>query len=190
MKTSVPISANTQYRIKPTEHGYIVRFEQGEYNRKNKVGITIPYGLIVVVCLIVLLVFWGNGQLSLLEPKPTGDTLNSVENGGVLESQGTGSVWLKTGYLFSDSDERYLTADDIMMLSQIDGYSQKELLRFAVNEIYARHHYLFSDEEYLVFFNRYAWYDGYLDAESSVSSFNEVEHKNIAILLEAEEGCK
>ena len=98
-----------------------------------------------------------------------------------------GTSWETTGFLFPDSDVKYLTGSDIMALTEIDGWSMASLTQMAINEIYARHNYLFSSEEILSFFSSYSWYDGYLNAEKSAANFNKIEWANISYLKDIKE---
>lgn len=94
--------------------------------------------------------------------------------------------WIESGFLFKDSDSRYLNEDDIIMLSQIEGVNDADLIRYAINEIYARHNYSFAVEEYSDFFQNYDWYDGYLNGEEAFSELNEFEQRNMEFLIEKE----
>lgn len=73
-------------------------------------------------------------------------------------------------YIFEDSNSRYLTNSDLYGLSS-------EELRYARNEIYARHGRRFKDEQLQSYFNSKSWYQGYRD-EIPDSELNAVEIAN------------
>ena len=91
-----------------------------------------------------------------------------------------------TGFAFPQSDTIVLTQADINSLHLVEGYSYEDMLRFAINEMYARRGYLFQTERYAQFYNNYAWYYGYLSADETVTHFGEVEWYNLNLLLSAE----
>jgi len=81
-----------------------------------------------------------------------------------------------SAYIFSDSDTRLLTEDDVKNLS-------KEQLRIARNEIYARHNCSFKDETLMNYFKEHiSSYDGTGESASDFSSLNEVETQNITFI--------
>ncbi len=55
------------------------------------------------------------------------------------------------GQIFYDSDSRILSERDVSALS-------KEQVRYAINEIYARHGYKFSDKELYDYYSKQEWY--------------------------------
>lgn len=77
------------------------------------------------------------------------------------------------------SDYRYITYDDIM-------YMDRESIRFAKNEIYARHGYIFKSKDlYEYFFNATDWYYPTISSENwSDNYFNEYEKANVKFLQE------
>ena len=80
-------------------------------------------------------------------------------------------------YLFP-SDTELLTTEYLDTLSD----DQINLIR---NEIYARHGYIFKKEVYKNYFESQSWYHGYdSDMDNVQKSFNEIERKNIDILVE------
>ncbi len=80
------------------------------------------------------------------------------------------------GFIFPNSDTQILDTAAIAALSDAD-------LRCAINEIYARHGYLFADEELLAYFRQFSWYQGTVSGESFDDSvFNETERENLRLL--------
>ena len=92
------------------------------------------------------------------------------------------------GFVFEDSNVRILTDADLMSIyeMQTSEYDAKIILRLAINEIYARHNYKFTEAEFAEFYSQYSWYNGYLSAEEACSQFNNVENQNLSFLIMAE----
>ena len=84
-------------------------------------------------------------------------------------------------YLLPDSASRYMTSEDLAPLS-------KEELRFARNEIFARHGRLFTDQELQDYFNAQSWYKGYIKPQNFDSSvLNDFERYNVAFISKYED---
>ena len=89
--------------------------------------------------------------------------------------------WEREEYIIPDSDKRYLTDEDLQGMDE----SQ---LRFARNEIYARHGRSFQTPDLNNYFNSKSWYDGYIPMESFDDSvLNEYEKANLE-LIKSKEG--
>lgn len=187
MKASLQLPPNSQYTVRETEDSHVIRFENTKYVPSHRTGFSISWRTIFLIFIFVLILILCT-HISSHPDKTLPDASPSVSTTPSFSAEQTSplSLWTETGLLFPDSNTRYLDESDIISLSQIEGYTEAELLRYAVNEIYARHHYLFSNDKYVQFFNSYEWYDGYLTAEEASALFNSVEHKNIAFLLDAE----
>lgn len=89
-------------------------------------------------------------------------------------------------YIISDSSTRQLTASELSVYT-------KEELGYIRNEIYARHHYKFSVQEYADYFGTKSWYTGLYDVnefqkrmDSGVDSFNFCEQANIMLIYDLE----
>ena len=83
-------------------------------------------------------------------------------------------------YILPDSDKRYYTAAELENLSA-------EELRYARNEIYARHGLIFDDWDLKNYFLQKSWYHGsnsirYFDD----SCFNEYERANLQLIIDVE----
>lgn len=84
------------------------------------------------------------------------------------------------GFVFQDSDSRYLTVADLRLLSDQE-------LRIARNEIYARRGRKFTDTNLRNHFNGCSWYRGTIEADNfSESVFNEYERANAYFIREFE----
>lgn len=83
-------------------------------------------------------------------------------------------------YIFPDSSSRYLTDEDL------NGLSSYQLM-IARNEIYARHGWIFQNEELAAYFSTKSWYHGtVLPKDFSPSVLNKYETANINLILSHE----
>ena len=88
-----------------------------------------------------------------------------------------GDSSLYEGFLFPDSNTVELT--DEMLREKI---TDQAACQRAINEIYARHGYLFTKQENLDYFNTYAWYadmEKIEDMETVNGLFSEIEQTNV-----------
>lgn len=121
-------------------------------------------------------------------PPPSGPSVTVPDGGQAGPPPDSVAYGLDTsGFVFPDSGKRDLTEADIEALASSDAYTVKELLRFAVNEIYARNGYEFSTPFYREFYRQFDWYEGGLTAEQAVAGFNRHERKNVDFLLSMED---
>lgn len=83
-------------------------------------------------------------------------------------------------YILPESSSRYLTAEDLQGMN-------KEMLRLARNEIYAKHGRMYETDDLREYFSSKSWYYGYLSAEEFDDSvFNEYEKANLELIKSAE----
>lgn len=89
---------------------------------------------------------------------------------------------LRAEYIFPDSDKKYLSEDEIRTKT-VD-----EML-IGRNEIFARHGYIFTDENLKNHFESTSWYEGTIPAEqfNSDQVFNDFEKKNIELIKSVED---
>lgn len=80
------------------------------------------------------------------------------------------------GTVFPNSSEKLLTNSDVSGLSKAE-------IQTAINEIYARHGYIFTDATILAKFKQYDWYKPTISASSfSDRVFSDTEKKNVDFL--------
>ena len=80
------------------------------------------------------------------------------------------------GEIFPDSSDKLLSESDVEDLS-------KEDVRYAINEPYARHGYIFKDDELKKHFEQFDWYEGTESDDKVVyKEFNATEKKNVELL--------
>lgn len=174
-------------QVLKTEHEYHIYYAD-ENTSTYSVGIHISWGALfwAVACLLLLgFLFESQGSKN-----PASNQSSSTEASGVPDSASLADPiahGLETeGFVFSDSDSRLLTDADISALMTSDTYTVQELLRFAVNEIYARNGYEFSTKFYREFYRQFDWYEGGYSAEQAVFAFTDCERKNVDFLLSVE----
>lgn len=91
-----------------------------------------------------------------------------IGRGGILVKQVTDA---RGEHIFLESSSRLLMDEELWNLSPDE-------LRYARNEIYARHGRLFKDTELQTIFNNTFWYNGY-SQEISESAMSDIEKKNL-----------
>ena len=82
------------------------------------------------------------------------------------------------GIIFPNSSEEEITSEEIARLSD-------EELRYAINEIYARHGYIFNDDGLREYYEKYDWYEKRVaPSDFTMELFNDIETKNVEALQE------
>ncbi len=124
------------------------------------------------------------------QQKSGGDTtinVNIPENSGSTSSGSSGtaqqsspssssSTAASSSYIFPDSNSRKLSGSELQGLS-------KTTLRYARNEIYARHGRRFNDASLQNYFNGKSWYSGSISPDSfNDNVLNSVERYNIELI--------
>ena len=78
--------------------------------------------------------------------------------------------------IFADSSTRYLTDSEAASLSQAD-------IQTAINEIFARHGYIFETAEIYAHFQQYDWYQPTVSKDSfNTAVFSDIERSNVELL--------
>lgn len=96
------------------------------------------------------------------------------------KEEGTSYQEYENEYILPESDRRYLTLDDLYGLD-------KETLRLARNEIYARHGRMYETDDLREYFNSKSWYHGYISNEDFDDTvFNNYEKENLELIKLAE----
>lgn len=109
--------------------------------------------------------------------------------GAVLSSKSTETYsqdMATSEYVLPDSDMRYLEWEEVEALAN---YGGKDLIRLAVNEMYARHGFVFKKPKNQEYFERKSWYypqPGLTDNYVKEHLFNDYEKANLEMLLKVE----
>ena len=92
------------------------------------------------------------------------------------------SSYMQEGYIFPDSDKKYLTEDDVRSV-------EADMLALGRNEIFARHGYIFEDDTYKQYFESKPWYKGTIPSDqfNSDEVFNDFEKKNVELIKKVED---
>lgn len=81
------------------------------------------------------------------------------------------------GFIFPDSGTELIAQEEIENLSDSD-------LTYAINEIYARHGYIFRSDELRQYYEQFSWYVGEIpSSDFSVDCFNQIEQQNWNLLV-------
>lgn len=158
-----PLNNNVQFFEDENSYKFVyTQYEQ----KKSSFDITISWvSILIVLAIIFVCIYFFTGEKN-----------KFIKN------------FEESGFVFADSDVRILTEEDIEELqsNQNQEYDINKLLRMAINELYARHNYRFSKEEYLNFYCKYNWYYGTSTAQQAFAEFNLTERENLNFLCEAE----
>lgn len=200
-------------RIRIDEHGHIIRDDDGRDNRNSQLGpardylperrpfnLPDPYpdpGPIYIdppkprkkwgVRLISLLVFillvrsFFIGTFLHETPDNLGVEQTESEQSDADAGQTDADVGQTDaghgGFIFPDSDTQLIEQGAIEELSDSN-------LIYAINEIYARHGYIFRSSELRGHYEQFSWYEGRVPAdEFSTDTFNQIELQNWNLLV-------
>ena len=91
-----------------------------------------------------------------------------------------------------EMNNKYIMDSQYIDYHYLDGFAREEV-RLMLNEIYARHGYIFKLEQYKSYFESQSWYRGITTSEQEAANhFNEFEYtnKNTIAKYEAEKGWR
>lgn len=81
------------------------------------------------------------------------------------------------GFIFPNSDTDFIDAQELEVLSDSD-------LKYTINEIYARHGYIFRSAELAEYYGQFPWYEATIPSEEfSIDCFNQIEMQNWNLLV-------
>lgn len=102
---------------------------------------------------------------------------NSPEEDHETEADSEDGADVDSGFVFPNSDTELIEEQEAQNLSDRD-------LAFAINEIYARHGYLFQNNEVRGYYEQFDWYNDKIPSvDVSADSFNEIERQNWNMLV-------
>ena len=109
-------------------------------------------------------------------------TQATVATTAATQSQNTTTAAMDNTFIFSDSNSRKLTKEEVLRLSAWD-------TKLAKNEIYARHNRKFDIQKIQAYFDSQQWYHGTVaPSDFDEDVFNEYEKANVELLKKAEDG--
>ena len=99
---------------------------------------------------------------------------------------------MEQGQVFPESSEKKLTWEDLEKLSHDPVEEKDKLFRLAVNEIYARHGYIFSKVKWFSdFYKQFDWYKPSVSDASAVDTkLTAAERENLKLLTDMESGSR
>ena len=99
---------------------------------------------------------------------------------------------MEQGQVFPESSEKKLTWEDLEKLSHDPVEEKDKLFRLAVNEIYARHGYIFSKVKWFSdFYKQFDWYKPSVSDASAVDTkLTSAEKENLKLLTDMESGSR
>lgn len=144
--------------------------------------------VIVTVCFIV-------GAVGMfLTKERTESVVETTENYEPAESEvSEKSAFDENGFVFADSNSRYLTEEEVYALQDMEEYDFQTMLGFARNELYARHGFAFNEKgQYYPFYMQYDWYKNVEHHVVKDSELNEYEKANrdLIVGIERKEGYR
>ena len=188
---------NTPHTLMPSESKVVII-------EKNKRCTMVPWWLLMVVLILVIALISLGGycynlrvsSLSIANTTPHEVPIDAAE-----ENMSDASACLKNtcvetanempeeyfqnsdGMVFPDSSVEYLTDDDLTFLKDYDDESKQIILQMAINELYARHGFLFGKQEVLEYYSQYYWYCGTKNMDAARQEFNDIERRNADFLV-------
>lgn len=137
---------------------------------------------------IALIAAWG-----LLSVCPAADakkvttTITTV----TVEEDDYGPLFDSYGFIFGDSDSRYLKSSELYDLVNYDsGMGLKTMLGYARNEIFARRGHKFTTAKYKNFYSQYSWYKSMKKKDVPYEQLNKYEKKNVDLIKSIEKKLK
>lgn len=131
-----------------------------------------------VVIAVLIGVFSKEGLANLPGGTPASDTKETellVEE--TTDNMDNAQSYQDSGFIFPRSDTELIDQQEAKDLSDSD-------LVYAINEIYARHGYIFRSDELRGYYEQFSWYTGKISAdEFSVDCFNQIEQQNWNLLV-------
>lgn len=102
---------------------------------------------------------------------------NEISADKTPDSAEGGQEYEDGGFVFPNSGTELIERREAENLSDRD-------LTYAINEIYARHGYIFQSDEMRGYYEQFSWYTGRIpSAEFSVECFNQIEQQNWNLLI-------
>lgn len=135
----------------------------------------------ILIVLLIVLVWLDVPSLLMGVTRNTGEP---VPSSGVQETETPAEetpeadpLYQNDGFIFPNSDSELIDQWEIETLSDQD-------LTYAINEIYARHGYIFRSAELSEYYGQFSWYAGEVpSSEFSVDCFNQIEQQNWNLLV-------
>lgn len=159
----------TDYETQTRQYGFKLKYS------------TLVVLIVIVIAAICIVLILSNSR------NQNKNNADRIESGAASLSP-----FSEDGFILSNSSTQYITSKDFNVIknkAEKSDYSYGELLRYSVNEIYARHGYRFiSGGKFDSFYSQYQWYlDTKKVDEVSWGKLNEYEQYNLCMLVEEED---
>lgn len=134
----------------------------------------------VIGLLVILRIFTASKQPDIMELPSVSQTIEVTEPVWSFPTEATiPDVYPYMEYsspIFSDSNQRHLTADDMEQLSPVE-------LLLARSEIYARHGVIFANSDLAAYFEHQSWYvPSVVEDAFDKAAFNDQESANVQLI--------
>lgn len=173
------LTPKVKWEIQDKGETYIVRQERTGHVNNNELRIIIPWETVALSALVIVAIILGAiGYISISDEVGERQTGKQTDEPTIVESV------YDLDAVFEDSSIRYITESDVIELATSIGCNEYDVIQAAINEIYARNHYLFESAKILAHFESKEWYSGYRNAQDALSHFNMIERENINLLCE------
>lgn len=134
---------------------------------------------IVIFLLILGVVVWFSSASRTLQPAVSND--NNFEQTEDIpapeEMPEDEPLYQDSGFVFPNSNTELIDRRELENLSDRD-------LTYAINELYARHGYIFRNQQMREYFEQFTWYCGDVPSdEFSTECFNQIESDNWSLLV-------
>lgn len=158
---------------------YVVKLERTIRVPETEHQIRISWGTIITVAILIVCLIIGISGYS---------TATNDNNDTYHEIQHTETIAITSVYelksIFENSSFVLLAESDVIELASRTGCAERDVIQAAINELYARNHYLFEESKIRTYFEDKEWYIGYRSAEEALANFNEIEGENFRFLCE------
>lgn len=137
-------------------------------------------GLVLLIVIAAVLVLFtrscvGDWTASSNHTEQTGNTAGEPADASDVQ---------ESGFVFPNS------STELIEQWEAEGLSDRDLM-YAINEIYARHGYIFQNVEMREYYEQFSWYAGEVSSsEFSVDCFNQTELDNWNLLVNERDGRK
>ncbi len=184
-----PQQAGPVYNAPPKQAGPVYNTQPRVDGKSRGAIIAIIAIAVVLIGLIIFFAAWAimgkSAQASTPAPSATNPQVSvpssayqyQSSSSSVAESSSSAE---NTDYILADSDIRLITRDELEKLN-------KDELRIARNEIYARHGRKFNDRDLQDYFNSKPWYRGTVEANRfNDNMLSKIELSNLDLIKEYE----
>lgn len=138
---------------------------------------------------LIMLILTGciGGSVMITNKGEVNEENKKVSSEIIVPEQSYSQMIDANGFVFADSNKRYLSEEEIYNLKFYKEHTYQELLRYSINEIYARNGYIFEEgSEYWEYYNSYSWYRELTKKDVAYEMMNKYERANIDLLVNTE----